>query len=132
MSAGVLAASTPMRLEGLNLTLVIVVGLIALMALLVAAVLVRGVLSANQGTDNMKNIAAAVQEGASAYLARQFKTLSVFAVIVFFLLLALPAETMSERWGRSIFFIVGAVFSAITGYVGMWLAVRGGCGWMLV
>lgn len=124
MSAGVLAASTPMRLEGLNLTLVIVVGLIALMALLVAAVLVRGVLAANQGTDNMKNIAAAVQEGASAYLARQFKTLSVFAVIVFFLLLALPAETMSERWGRSIFFIVGAVFSAITGYVGMWLAVR--------
>ena len=72
----------------------------------------------------MKEIAAAIQEGASAYLARQFKTLSIFAVIVFFVLFLLPAETTSERIGRSIFFLVGAVFSAVTGYVGMSLAVR--------
>ncbi|MHB1068122.1 MAG: sodium-translocating pyrophosphatase, partial [Candidatus Nanopelagicales bacterium] len=52
-------------------------------------------------------------------------TLSVFAVIVFFVLFLLPAETTSERIGRSIFFLVGAAFSATTGYVGMWLAVRG-------
>ena len=49
----------------------------------------------------------------------------VFAALVFFLLFLLPAETTSEKIGRSVFFLVGAVFSAITGYVGMWLAVRG-------
>jgi K(+)-stimulated pyrophosphate-energized sodium pump len=113
------------ELSGSNLTTVVVVAAIALAALVVAAVLVREVLAADEGTAKMKEIAAAVQEGASAYLNRQFKTLSVFVVIVFFVLFLLPAETTSERIGRSIFFVVGAVFSAITGYMGMWLAVRG-------
>ena len=113
------------ELSGSNLTTVVVVAVIALAALVVAAVLVREVLAASEGTEKMKEIAAAVQEGAAAYLNRQFKTLSVFVVIVFFVLFLLPAETTSERIGRSIFFVVGAVFSAITGYMGMWLAVRG-------
>ena len=113
------------ELTGGNLTTVIAVAVIALAALLVAAVLVREVLSASEGTPKMREIAAAVQEGAAAYLSRQFKTLAIFAVIVFFVLFLLPAETSSERIGRSIFFLVGAVFSAITGYMGMWLAVRG-------
>ena len=113
------------ELTGTNLTLVVIVAVIALAALVVAAILVREVLAADEGTDKMKEIAAAVQEGASAYLNRQFKTLAVFAVVVFFVLFLLPAETTSERIGRSIFFLVGAVFSAITGYMGMWLAVRG-------
>jgi K(+)-stimulated pyrophosphate-energized sodium pump len=113
------------ELSGTNLTLVVVVAVIALAALVVAAILAREVLAADEGTDKMKEIAAAVQEGASAYLSRQFKTLSVFAVVVFFVLFLLPAETTSERVGRSIFFLVGAVFSGVTGYVGMWLAVRG-------
>ena len=112
-------------LTGSNLTIVIVVAVIALLALVVAAVLVREVLSASEGTAKMKEIAGAVQEGASAYLNRQFKTLAIFAVIVFFVLFILPADTTSERVGRSIFFLVGAVFSGITGYMGMWLAVRG-------
>ena len=113
------------ELTGTNLTLVVIVAVIALAALVVAAILAREVLAADEGTDKMKEIAAAVQEGASAYLSRQFKTLSVFAVVVFFVLFLLPAETTSERIGRSIFFLVGAVFSGVTGYVGMWLAVRG-------
>jgi K(+)-stimulated pyrophosphate-energized sodium pump len=113
------------ELAGSNLTIVYVVAAIALAALGVAAVLVRQVLSADEGTDSMKEIAGAVQEGAAAYLNRQFKTLAVFAVIVFFVLFLLPADNNSERIGRSIFFLVGAVFSGITGYMGMWLAVRG-------
>ncbi|MDP3972025.1 MAG: sodium-translocating pyrophosphatase [Candidatus Nanopelagicales bacterium] len=125
MSAVSLAAGvTEVTVQGMNLVTVSVVALIGLLALLVAAVLVRGVLAASQGTANMQTIAGAVQEGAAAYLSRQFKTLSVFAVIVFFILLVLPSASAGERWGRSIFFIVGAVFSAVTGYVGMWLAVR--------
>ncbi|CAB4871502.1 MAG: sodium-translocating pyrophosphatase [Actinobacteria bacterium] len=113
------------ELSGGNLTTVVVVAIIALAALGVAAVLVREVLSASEGTDRMKEIAGAIQEGASAYLTRQFKTLAVFAAIVFFILFLLPAETSAERIGRSIFFLVGAVFSGVTGYMGMWLAVRG-------
>ena len=113
------------ELTGSNLTIVVIVAAIGLAALGVAAILVRQVLAADEGTDRMKEIAGAVQEGASAYLTRQFKTLSVFAVVVFFVLFLLPAETTSERIGRSIFFVVGAVFSGVTGYTGMWLAVRG-------
>ncbi len=113
------------ELTGNNVVLVAIVAVIGLAALVVAGILVREVLSASEGTERMKEIGAAVQEGASAYLNRQFKTLSIFAVVVFFLLFLLPAETNSERIGRSIFFLVGAVFSGITGYMGMWLAVRG-------
>ena len=113
------------ELTGSNVTIVVVVAVIGLAALVVAGLLVRQVLAASEGTPRMKEIAAAVQEGASAYLSRQFKTLAIFAVVVFFVLFLLPAETTSERIGRSIFFLVGALFSAITGYMGMWLAVRG-------
>jgi len=120
-----LIAAADITLEGSNYTAVIVVALIALAALGVAGILVKEVLAADEGTENMKRIAAAVQEGAAAYLNRQFRTLGVFAVLVFFLLFLLPAESWSESIGRSIFFLVGAVFSAITGYVGMSLAVRG-------
>ena len=113
------------ELSGSNLTTVVVVAVIALLALVVAAVLVREVLAAPQGTPKMQEIAGAIQEGATAFLSRQFKTLAVFAVIVFFVLFLLPADSSSERIGRSIFFLVGAVFSGVTGYMGMWLAVRG-------
>ncbi|WP_327402336.1 sodium-translocating pyrophosphatase [Streptomyces sp. NBC_01288] len=107
-----------------NRILVMVIGLVALAALVVAGVLVREVLAAGEGTDSMKKIATAIQEGANAYLGRQLRTVGVFAVIVFFLLLLLPADDWNQRAGRSIFFLIGAVFSATTGYIGMWLAVR--------
>ncbi len=96
----------------------------ALAALAVGAILLREVLSAGQGTPRMQDIGRAVQEGASAYLSRQFKTLSGFAVVVFLVLFALPANDMSERVGRSIFFLAGALFSASIGYLGMWLSTR--------
>ncbi|HSN06440.1 MAG TPA: sodium/proton-translocating pyrophosphatase, partial [Candidatus Angelobacter sp.] len=125
MSGSLTAALGAVTVAGGNLTLVAIVGLVALAALAVAGVLAREVLGASQGTAKMQEIAAAVQEGAAAYLSRQFRTLSVFAALVFFLLFLLPADTTSEKVGRSIFFLVGATFSAITGYTGMWLAVRG-------
>ena len=58
-----------------------------------AGVLVREVLAASQGTQKMQDIARAIQEGAAAYLRRQFRTLGVFVVIIFFVLLLLPADT---------------------------------------
>jgi K(+)-stimulated pyrophosphate-energized sodium pump len=96
---------------------------ISLAALAIAYALRAQVLAQDEGTAKMQEIAAAVQEGAAAYLARQFKTLSVFVAIVFVLLFALPGET-DIKIGRSIFFLVGAGFSALVGYNGMWLAVR--------
>lgn len=107
-----------------NRLIVIIVAVVAVAALVVARLLVRQVLAAGEGTERMKEIAAAVQEGANAYLARQLRTVGVFAVIVFFLLLVLPADNWSQRAGRSLFFLVGALFSAATGYIGMRLAVR--------
>ncbi|MFJ8939986.1 sodium-translocating pyrophosphatase [Streptomyces sp. NPDC102365] len=107
-----------------NRLIVVVIAVVALAALAVAGVLVRQVLAAGEGTESMKEIAVAIQEGANAYLGRQMRTLGVFAVVVFFLLMLLPADDWNQRAGRSVFFLIGAAFSATTGYIGMWLAVR--------
>ncbi len=104
---------------------------ISLVALVFAYYLVREVLAASEGTEKMKEIARAIQEGAKAYLSRQFRTLGIFlallTVVLFFILPAPEDAEHSEfaiKFGRSIAFILGAGFSALTGYVGMWLAVR--------
>ena len=86
-----LISAAGITLEGSNYTAVVVVALIAIAALGVAGVLVKEVLAADEGTEAMKKIAGAVQEGAAAYLNRQFRTLAVFAVLVFFMLFLLPA-----------------------------------------
>ncbi len=117
-------AAEAAELTGGNRGLILVIAVVAVAALALAVVLVRQVLAAGEGTENMKKIAAAVQEGANAYLARQLRTVSVFAIAVIFLLLLLPADDWGQRMGRSLFFVVGAAFSAATGYLGMWLAVR--------
>ncbi len=119
------AGGGAVSVTGANLTWVVVIAVIALLALAVAGWLVRDVLAASQGTEKMQEIAKAIQEGAGAYLRRQFKTLGVFVVAIFFVLLLLPADDAAVRWGRSAFFLVGALFSGLTGFTGMSLAVRG-------
>jgi len=118
------SADATVDLSSANLTLVVIVGAIAVLALAIGMMFRRQVLAAGEGTENMQSIALAVQEGASAYLTRMFKTLAVFAVLAFALLFVLPASDANIRIGRSIFFLVGAGFSAGIGYMGMWLAVR--------
>ena len=107
-----------------DLVLVGIVLAISLISLVMAAMFRRQVLAAGEGTENMKRIAQAVQEGASAYLGRQFRTLGIFAAVAFVLLLALPAEDMTVRIARSLAFLLGAGFSAAIGYLGMSLAVK--------
>jgi len=104
---------------------------VSLLALVFAYYLVREVLSAPEGTARMKEISAAIQEGAKAYLSRQFRTLGFFlALLTVLLFIVLPApkdaahSELSIKLGRSLAFILGAGFSATTGYTGMWLAVR--------
>src|ERR1700712_3541152 len=105
---------------------VAVILVIALLALGYAAVLVKEVLAADQGTPKMQQIAQAVQEGAAAYLNRQFRTLGVFSVIVFILLLVLPVNEGGFwiQFSRALFFIVGAAFSAFVGWAGMTIPTR--------
>ncbi|MFX4274014.1 sodium-translocating pyrophosphatase [Propionibacteriaceae bacterium Y1685] len=115
-------------LAGANYAFVAAVAVIAVIAVVMAMMFRGQVLRAADGTENMKVIAQGVQEGASAYLTRQFKTLAIFAAIAFVLLFALPAHGESNqillRAARSIAFVVGAGFSAAIGWLGMWLAVR--------
>src|SRR5260370_18429192 len=91
MSEGSLAVGE-LSLTGRNLSYVIVAAVIALVALGFAFALVRAVLATGKGTQKMQEIAEAVQEGASAYLFRQFKTLGVFGIIAVCLLFLLPVH----------------------------------------
>ncbi len=108
-----------------------VILLISFVALAFAYYLVREVLAAPEGSEKMRAIARSIQIGAKAYLNRQFRTVAVFmAVLTVLLFFALPVpenaahSEFALRFGRSVAFILGAAFSAITGYAGMWLAVR--------
>ncbi|MBO3101821.1 sodium-translocating pyrophosphatase [Cellulomonas fengjieae] len=111
------------ELGSTSITIVSVIAAVAVASLLVAVVLRRQVLAAGEGTESMREIARAVQEGASAYLSRQFRTLALFAVVVCALLFLLPGDG-GVKVGRSVFFLIGAGFSAAIGYLGMWLATR--------
>ncbi|MFG1915845.1 sodium-translocating pyrophosphatase [Micromonospora sp. NPDC048898] len=118
-----------LSITGSNVIYVVIAAVIALVALGFAAALTKTVLTAGKGTNKMQEIAVAVQEGASAYLLRQFRTLAIFVVIAVVLLFLLPvhdtdgSET-AVKLGRSLFFVVGALFSAFIGGAGMWLATR--------
>ncbi|HEY3265066.1 MAG TPA: sodium/proton-translocating pyrophosphatase, partial [Actinomycetota bacterium] len=104
---------------------------ISLVALVFAYYLVREVLAAPEGTEKMREIARAIQVGASAYLRRQFRTVGIFLgllTVLLFFILPVPDNAVHGdlmiRFGRSIAFILGACLSGITGFTGMWLAVR--------
>ncbi|MDI1461933.1 sodium-translocating pyrophosphatase [Catellatospora sp. KI3] len=123
------AAGDGLSLTGTNVSYVVVAAVIALVALGFAAALVKSVLATGKGTNKMQEIAAAVQEGASAYLFRQFKTLGIFVVLAVILLFLLPVHGSGDnetalKIGRSAFFVVGALFSAFIGGAGMALATR--------
>src|SRR3954447_21212956 len=115
-------AADAAHVSGGDYGILVVVAIVAAFALAVAGFFAREVLAADQGSVKMQDIARAVQEGAAAYLRRQFTTLAPFAVIIFALLFILPAETAGSRVGRSLFFLLGAAFSAFVGFAGMTLA----------
>ena len=99
---------------------------IAIIGLLYALMLMKQVKAADQGTKRMQDIAAAVREGADAYLAAQFKKIVPLIVII---TIALYFTTQSDlaafKFGRAGAFVVGAIFSWLVGFVGMRLATTG-------
>ncbi len=119
-----------------NMILWIVLGS-GVVGLLYAWYLATTILKEPQGTPEMIKVAGAIQEGANAYLKRQFTTISLLVLILGVVLLftSPPAEGQSQTttvgfdWfvaiGRSIAFLMGAAFSAAIGGIGMSLAVRG-------
>ena len=115
-------------LSGGETALVAVILVISLAALVFAAYLVRAVTAADQGTEKMREIARAVQEGAAAYLRRQFRTLAVFAVLVFVVLLLLAAGwwVLKAVLGTVLFFAKLAVLAlVVAAVVRAWFWVRG-------
>src|ERR1019366_4802593 len=85
---------------------------------LYAAYLVRWILGQSDGNDKMKEIAAAIQTGAEAYLRRQYSVIAVVAIVVFGIL------GLALSWKIAAGFLVGAILSAISGFIGMNISVR--------
>jgi K(+)-stimulated pyrophosphate-energized sodium pump len=99
---------------------------IAIGGLLYALMLVKQVRKADQGTKKMQEIAAAVREGANAYLGAQFKRIGPLIILITILLFLTYSGTMDAfRWGRAGAFLVGSLFSFTVGFVGMRLATQG-------
>jgi K(+)-stimulated pyrophosphate-energized sodium pump len=102
----------------------------ALAALAYAGMLVGQVTGADQGTKKMQDIAAAVREGANAYLARQLKVVALLIVVLVFVLFLSKATSDTPNAtdyaiGRAWAFLMGAIFSATVGFVGMRMATIG-------
>src|SRR3989344_7545034 len=88
--------------------------------ILYGLVLAKKILKKNAGNEKMQSIANAIAEGAKAYLNRQYKTIFIIAIILFLLIGLVPGLGWSSAFG----FILGAILSALAGYVGMNVSVR--------
>ena len=94
----------------------------AILAILFALVQSRKVLSFSEGNDTMKKIAAAIRQGARAYLRHQYLTVLKVFLVVFVLLLALAFFGQLDNWFIPFAFLTGGIYSAIAGFVGMSIA----------
>ena len=92
----------------------------ALVAIVYGVFLAKKVMSLPDGDEKMRNIAHAIQEGAKAFLNRQYKTVAVVALVLFVVIGLVP----SLGWTTAVAFLVGAFLSALTGYIGMYVSVR--------
>ncbi len=88
------------------------------LAILYGIFTARWVLAQPAGNDKMQEIAKAIQEGANAYLNRQYATIGAVGVVLFVLL------GLFLGWASAIGFAIGAIFSALAGYIGMFVSVR--------
>ncbi len=90
----------------------------SIIALIYGSFLIKSIIKKPTGNEKMREIALAIQQGAKAYLNRQYKTISIIALVLFLILWA----TLSIKVALG--FLIGAVFSALAGYIGMNVSVR--------
>jgi len=92
----------------------------AVLAIIYGIILIRLVLKMPAGNEKMQAIAKAIQEGAEAYLNRQYKTIASVAAVLFLIIGFIP----KLGWPMALAFLLGAFLSALTGYIGMNISVR--------
>jgi len=92
----------------------------SVVAIIYGLFLAKSILKKSSGNERMQEIAKAIQEGAGAYLNKQYKTIGLIAVVLFFVIGLIP----KLGWVMALGFLVGAVFSALAGYIGMNVSVR--------
>jgi K(+)-stimulated pyrophosphate-energized sodium pump len=100
----------------------------AILALVYAAWLARGILACDQGTARMQSVAGAIRSGANTYLRTQFRRVLLVIVVLtvaLYLTAALANQPLSISVGRAAAFLMGSLFSAAVGYIGMTMAVQG-------
>ncbi|MFA5886901.1 MAG: sodium-translocating pyrophosphatase [Patescibacteria group bacterium] len=92
----------------------------ALAAIIYGVIVIVSLLRLPEGNDRMKEIAAAIQAGAKAFLNRQYKSVAIVAAVLFLIIGFVPGL----GWLTALAFLSGAVLSALTGYIGMYVSVR--------
>jgi len=102
----------------MTINVLVPIGLAGVLALLYAGYLITWVLRQDEGNDRMREIARAIQEGAQAYLNRQYTIIAGIGVLIAILL------GFALSWKTAVLFVMGAVLSAAAGYVGMNISVR--------
>ena len=91
----------------------------SIVAIVCGVVFSLQIMKESDGNDRMREIAGAIQEGAQAYLNRQYSTIAIVGVVIFILL-----GISGIGWSSAIGFAIGAVFSGLAGYIGMSISVR--------
>ena len=91
----------------------------SVVAIICGVVFSLQIIKESDGNDRMREIAGAIQEGAQAYLTRQYSTIAIVGVVIFILM-----GVSGIGWASAIGFAIGAIFSGLAGYIGMSISVR--------